>query len=71
MQHAWNRMGDIHFDVTNERVWTGESDMNETTSISYFPTIYHKRSDIGATFEFSEETNNGVNEIKDLLSQKK
>ena len=36
MAHIWNKKGDVHFDVTREKIWTGREEMNETKEVKYF-----------------------------------
>jgi hypothetical protein len=70
MQHAWNFKNNIHFDVTNEKVWTGSSDMEEAEDVAYYPLQYHNISDVKNYFEFSEATNREVEAIKSALNKK-
>lgn len=73
MPHVWNKLGDIHFDVTNEKVWTGREELNEKKDIKYFSVKFHLHTDFknGDVFEFCFDTNENVAAIKDVLDRKK
>lgn len=73
MPHVWNKLGDIHFDITKEKVWTGREELNETKDIKYFSVKNHLHTDFknGDVFEFCFYTNENVAAIKDILDRKK
>jgi hypothetical protein len=62
MPHVWNKLGEIHFDVTNEKVWTGREELNKTKDIKYLSVKLHSQSDFknGDIFEFCFDTNENV-----------
>lgn len=71
MPHVWNKLGDIHFDVTKEKVWSGREELNETKDIKYFSVKFHSHTDFknGDVFEFSFDTNENVAAIKNILNK--
>lgn len=71
MPHVWNKLGDIHFDVTKEKVWTGREELNETKDIKYFSVKLHSYNDFknGDVFEFCFDTNENVEAIKETLKR--
>ena len=71
MPHVWNKLGDIHFDVTKEKVWTGTEELNETKDIRYFSVKFHSHTDFknGDVFEFCFDTNENVEAIKNILNK--
>lgn len=73
MPHVWNKLGDIHFDVTKERVWTGREELNETKDIKYFSVKNHLHTDFknSDVFEFCFDTNENVAAINDILDRNK
>ena len=72
MPHVWNKLGDIHFDVTKEKVWTGREELNETKDIKYFSVKFHSHTDFknGDVFEFYFDTNENVAALKEILNRK-
>jgi hypothetical protein len=72
MPHVWNKLGDVHFDVTKEKVWTGREELNETKDIKYFSVILHSHTDFknGDVFEFGFDTNEIVQAIKNILNNR-
>lgn len=72
MPHVWNKLGDIHFDVTIEKVWTGRDELNETKDIKYFSVKNHLHTDFknGDVFEFCFDTNENVDAIKEVINRK-
>lgn len=71
MPHVWNKLGDIHFDVTKEKVWTGREELNETKDIKYFSVKFHSHTEFknGDVFEFCFDTNENVAAIKNILKK--
>lgn len=71
MPHVWNKLGDIHFDVTKEKVWNGREELKETKEIKYFSVKFHSHTDFknGDLFEFSFETNENVEKINEILNR--
>lgn len=71
MPHVWNKLGDIHFDVTKEKVWTGREELNETKDIKYFSVKFHSHTAFknGDVFEFCFDTNENVAAIKNILNK--
>ena len=72
MPHVWNKLGDIYFDVTKEKVWTGREELNETKDIKYFSVKFHSHTDFknGDVFEFCFDTNENVAAIKEVINKK-
>lgn len=72
MPHVWNKLGDVHFDVTKEKVWTGREELNETKDIKYFMVKFHSHTDFknGDVFEFCFDTNENVEAIKEVINKK-
>lgn len=73
MPHVWNKLGDVHFDVTKETVWTGREELNETKDIKYFSVKFHSHTDFqnGDVFMFCFDTIKNVEEINEILYRKK
>jgi hypothetical protein len=71
MPHVWNKLGDIHFDVTKEKVWTGREELNETKDIKYFCVEFHSHTEFknGDVFEFCFDTNENVEAIKEVINK--
>ena len=71
MPHVWNKLGDIHFDVTKEKVWAGREELNETKDVKYFSVKFHSHNDFknGDVFEFCFDTNENVKAIKNILNK--
>jgi len=71
MPHVWNKLDDVHFDVTKEKIWTGREELNETKDIKYFIVKFHSHTDFknGDVFEFSFDTNENVDAIKVVLDR--
>lgn len=72
MPHVWNKKDEVYFDVTNEKIWTGRAEMNETKGIKYFSVKFHKHTDFknGDIFEFCKSTNENVIAITNILNKK-
>lgn len=72
MPHVWNKCGEIHFDVTKEKIWTGKEELDETREIKYFNVKSHNPSDFknGDILEFSNETYENVKAINDILNNR-
>jgi len=72
MPHVWNKLHDLHFDVTKEKVWIGRDEMNETKDIKYFSVKIHSYNDFknDDVFEFCIDTNENVAAITELLNRK-
>ncbi|HLT53516.1 MAG TPA: hypothetical protein VKZ97_06485 [Flavobacteriaceae bacterium] len=70
MPHVWNKLGDIHFDVTKEKVWNGREELKETKEIKYFSVKFHSHTDFknGDLFEFCFDTDENVQAIKNFLN---
>jgi len=71
MPHVWNKLGNVHFDVTKEKVWTGREESNQTKDIKYFRVKLHSHTDFknGDMFEFCFETNEYVVAITNKLNK--
>lgn len=70
--HVWNKCGEIHFDVTREKIWTGKENKEETKYIQYFNVKSHHPSDFknGDILEFSNYTYEKVNTINEILNNR-
>jgi len=71
MPHVWNKIGDTHFDVTSDRIWTGRKEREETKEINYFFVKTHNATDFknGSVFEFCFDTNENVAAIKETIKK--
>lgn len=71
MPHVWNKLNDLYFDATKEKVWNGREELNETKDIKYFRVKNHLHTDFknGDVFEFSFDTNENVAAIKNILNK--
>ena len=71
LPHVWNKKDEFYFDITEEKVWNGREEMNETKEIKYFSVKIHNHSDFknGDIFEFSFDTNENVTAINDVLNK--
>jgi hypothetical protein len=69
MPHVWNRIDDIHFDVTSERKWPKKEEMNNAKSISYFSVMTHKKSDFdnNNAFTYFHATLENIAALNDAL----
>ena len=67
--HVWNKIEDIHFDVTSEKNWPKNDEMNNAKSISYFSVMTHKKSDFDSNniFEYCYATLENIAAINDAL----
>jgi len=70
MHHAWNRKGSIHFDVTNEKIWTQDkAEMESIKEIKYVLikeyNYTHFKNE--TSFHFSPETIENVREMNEIL----
>ena len=67
--HVWNRLGDIHFDVTGEEIWDGHPE-NTALELRYVEvTSYpHTRYKEGEAFRFSDETEEEIVSFKRALN---
>jgi hypothetical protein len=72
LAHIWNKKGEIHFDVTRENIWEGKEEMKETKEIRYLmvKSYPHTEYSNGDLFEFSDETQTFVEEIKIVFEEK-
>jgi hypothetical protein len=72
MIHAWNRLGDVHFDVTKDKIWVNLEDHKDAKEVRYASVLSFFASEFkGATsLEFREETKELVKEMKEHLSKK-
>lgn len=62
MPHMWNKLGDIYFDVTKEKVWSGKKESEEIKEVMYFCIKIHSSIDIsnGDVLEFCSDTHENV-----------
>jgi hypothetical protein len=69
MPHVWNKIDDIHFDVTSENKWPENDEMNNAKSISYFSVRTHKKSDFANNnvFEYCYATLENIAALNDAL----
>lgn len=67
--HVWNKIGDLYFDVTNEKRWDKRKKINNVERITYFFIKIHTFEELHSkgTFEFCFETTENVAAIKDFL----
>ena len=67
--HVWNKLDDIHFDVTSEKGWPKNGELNEAKSIRYFSVRTHKKSDFAYNnvFEYCYATLQNIAAINDAL----
>jgi hypothetical protein len=68
LAHMWNKFGEVHFDVTEEKIWSGNSE-NKTREVRYaFVNTYPSNAfNSGETFEFSEDTRENVKRLNEQL----
>jgi hypothetical protein len=65
LQHAWNKINNEHFDVTFENIWVEKEDFKKAKEIRYAISRVIHYSDVSKDkIEFSQETNNIVNELR-------
>ncbi len=71
LPHMWNRKGNIHFDVTKEKIWTGREEQNETKDVKYFIVKFHSSNDFknGDLLEFCAETYEDIAAINEILNK--
>jgi hypothetical protein len=67
--HVWNKIGNLYFDVTNERSWDERKKINKVESITYFFIKLHtfEAMQEKGSFEFCFETTENIAGIKDFL----
>ncbi|HEY6143573.1 MAG TPA: hypothetical protein VIV55_09195 [Flavobacterium sp.] len=67
--HVWNKIDDIHFDVTSEKKWPKNDEMNNAKSILYFSVKTHKKSDFDDDniFEYCPATIENIAALNDAL----
>ena len=67
--HVWNKIDDIHFDVTSEKKWPKNDEMNNAKSILYFSVMTHKKSDFNENnvFEYCYATIENIAALNDAL----
>jgi hypothetical protein len=71
LAHVWNKKGDVHFDVTKEKIWTGREELLENKEIKYFMVKCSSEADFknGDLFEFSYETQENIKAISEILNK--
>lgn len=69
--HFWNKLGDIYFDVTYEKVWNGEDEMEQTKEFRYLAIHTYDTSDFPnkTNIKFTPETINTANEMNAALTK--
>ena len=69
MPHVWNKVGNVHFDITDEQVWQGHPE-NTAAELRYLEVLSypHTRYQNGDLFKFSDETNAEVASFQDALN---
>lgn len=69
MPHVWNKIDDIHFDVTSEKKWPQNDIMNEAKDIRYFSVMTHKKSDFdnNNVFGYCNATIENIAALNDAL----
>jgi hypothetical protein len=67
--HVWNKIDDIHFDVTSEKNWPTNHEMNNVKSIHYFSVMTHKKSDfdVNNVFEYCYATLENIAALNNAL----
>ena len=67
--HVWNKIGDIHFDVTAENNWPHFEHFNNAKDILYFSVKTHLKSDFAENneFRYSEVTLENVAALNNAL----
>ncbi|MDB5257270.1 MAG: hypothetical protein JWM14_1965 [Chitinophagaceae bacterium] len=72
LAHIWNIKGNVHFDITKEKIWLNTSEFEETKEIQYFFTKIHSINDFkkGDEFKFSLETRENVDVVNEILERK-
>jgi hypothetical protein len=67
--HVWNKLGEIYFDGTYEKLWADDPRMKESGEIFYFPVIEYTVEDLKSVsiFEFSTETIEQCDELNKYL----
>lgn len=67
--HAWNRHGDSHFDLTNEKTWKSLPDFKNIKELRYAPVVSYFASEIKESKEvsFSNETTDVAKKLLDTL----
>lgn len=67
--HVWNKIGNLHFDATNERSWENRKKVNNVESINYFFVKVHVFEELKnkGIFEFCAVTLENIAGIKDFL----
>lgn len=70
--HMWNKLGDIHFDVTENKIWRGNSE-NKAREVryAYVNSYPSNRFSSGDTLEFSRDTAANVEMLIDHLKSMK
>jgi hypothetical protein len=68
LAHMWNKFGEVHFDVTEEKIWKENSE-NKIREVRYaFVNTYPSNAfNSGETFEFSEDTIVNVKTLNEHL----
>lgn len=71
LPHVWNKKGEIHFDVTKEKVIDITNKQEADYLLKYFSVKIYKYTDFknGDTFEFCNDTYENVNAIKEVLKK--
>ena len=69
LPHVWNKKGEVHFDVTKEKVLSGTNEENADYLLKYISVKLYKHTDFknGDIFEFCNDTYENVNAIKEAI----
>ena len=58
--HVWNKVGEIHFDVTKELIWAGQENMDEISSRQYLITYSYDRTEFQCNGENTKRFNSAA-----------
>jgi len=69
--HAWNKIDETYFDVTNDKIWIGRETLKEIKETKYFVIREYDSNELenGKLFEFSKETIENINAIKEITAK--
>lgn len=71
LQHAWNKLGNIYFDVTYEKIWFDKEELKKVKEVRY--AVVKEIISINLPkdmLDFSDETNNLVKELELTLKDR-
>jgi len=69
LPHVWNRLGDVYFDITNERIFSGSDEIAEMVYSPGYEFDVREFS-AGDAFEFQLETINAAAELNAELERR-